>query len=349
MKRRRKNPFPGVHSAPDRHGKIRHRLKRIIEGRTIGCYLPSPYGGVEFRRAYEEAIEGVRVVGRRASAGTIGYLVEGYLSSAAYRDLAPSTRAGKRKRLDWIRETIGDARYTRLEPRHIEKLMEKKGGAEAANRLRKDLSQLFRFAAKRYAFKGQNPAMLADPRKIRSGGFHTWTDEEIAAYRATHPSGSKARLALELFLGTGAARQDAAALTCGNIRGNRLLYRRGKTEQEVDLPILPELARELAHLPATQMVLLAHESPGKSYAVAALGNAFRRWCNQADLPPRCSAHGLRKAGARRLAEHGASEYEVMSFLGHASAKEASRYTAAANRANLATSGMARLADENRNK
>ena len=54
------------------------------------------------------------------------------------------------------------------------------------------------------------------------------------------------------------------------------------------------------------------------------------------------AHGLRKAGARRLAEAGATEFEVMAFLGHGTAREASRYFAAANRASLADSGLAKL-------
>ena len=48
--------------------------------------------------------------------------------------------------------------------------MSKKGGPTAANRLRKDLSQLFRLAAKRFGYKGENPAGLADPHKERSGG-----------------------------------------------------------------------------------------------------------------------------------------------------------------------------------
>ena len=56
---------------------------------------------------------------------------------------------------------------------------------------------------------------------------------------------------------------------------------------------------------------------------------------------------MRKAGARRLAEAGATEFEVMSFLGHATAREASRYVAGANRATLATSGMAKLKVESR--
>ena len=301
-------------------------------------------GSPEFRAAYEEAIEGARVATLRAQPGTVGYLVAAYLDSAAFRNLAPSTRAAKHKRLDWIRQAVGEGRYAAMKPGHVERLMEKKGGPVAANRLKKDLGQLFALAAKRYGLAGQNLAKLADAHKMRSQGFHTWTDDEIESFRAAHPTGSKARLALEIFLCTGAARQDAAALTRRSIRGPRLFYRRGKTGQEVDLPILPELADELAHIPLTQLVLLAHGDHGKSYKPESLGNWFRDQCVNAGLP-HCSAHGLRKAGARRLAEHGATEWEVMAFLAHGTAKEAGRYTAAANRTRLTSSGMAKLRAE----
>ena len=341
--KRRKNPFVGVHTAEDRHGKLRHRLKRKIKGRIIDCYLPGPYGSPAFRSAYEEAVEGARTAGRRVQPGTVAHLIVSYLDSSAYRSLEARTRRDARGRLDWIREAIGTAKYAKLEPRHVAALMEKKGGPAAANRLRKDLGQLYRFAAKRLGYTGQNPAALADPHRTKRGGYHTWTDAEIERYRETYPSGSKARLALELLLATGASRVDAVALTRANIRGGRITFRRAKTTVAVDLPLLPELEHELALLPAPQMVLLARNDGETAYAVESFGILFRRWCNEAGVPG--SAHGLRKAGARRLAEAGATEFEVMSFLGHASAKEASRYVAAANRATLADSGMAKLGAE----
>lgn len=346
--KRHSNPFPGVTTTRDRHGKHRYRLRRKVKGRKVDCYLPAPYGSVEFRAAYEAAVEGIRVTTRSPRSGTVAFLIKAYLESASFRELAEGTRKGKRKRLDWIRSAIGDGRYATMEARHVEALMQKKGGPVAANRLKKDLSQLFRFAAKHYSYKGQNPATLADSHRISRTGYHTWTDEEIGIFRDKHSSGTKARLALEIFLGTGAARQDTAALTRANIRhtaeGKRLHYRRGKTGQEVDLPILDELATELTHLPPTQVVLLAQSDGVTAYRPQSLGKLFRGWCMEAELP-HCSAHGLRKAGARRLAEAGASEFEVMAFLAHGSTKEASRYVAAANRTLLTTSGLKRLRDE----
>ena len=279
MKHRR-NPFPGVSTKPDRHGKLRHRLRRTVMGRKVDTYLRGPYGSAEFRAAYEEAIEGVRLATRRAQPGTIAYLIEAYLDSAAFRNLAPTTRTDKRPRLDWIRAAIGDARYARMQPRQVEALMTKKGGPEASNRLKKDLAQLFRFAAKHFAFSSPNPAALADSYKIRSSGFHSWTDEEIASFRHHFASGSQARLALELFLGTGAARQDAAGLTRANIRGAEIHYSRQKTGQDVVIPILPELRLELARIPPTRLPILAHGRPERLYTARALGGLFRRWCTE---------------------------------------------------------------------
>ena len=338
---RRRNPFPGVSTGPDRHGKLRHRLKRTVKGCKVDCYLPGPYGSTEFRHAYEEACEGVRLAGRRAPAGTLAYLIESYLGSKGYLRLADSTRRDVRGRLDWIRDAIGGAKYAKIEPRHVAALMEKKGGPTAANRLRKDLGQLYRFAGKRLGYRGPNPAALADAHKTKTGGYRTWTDDEIETFRAAHATGSKARLALELLVNTGASRVDAIGFTRANIAGARVRYRRAKTGQKVDLPILPELGRELSYLPPAQMVLLAREDGSKGYANESFGNLFRRWCTEAGLSG-LAAHGLRKAGARRLAEAGATEFEVMSFLGHGTAREASRYVAAANRATLADSGMAKL-------
>ena len=341
---RRRNPFPGVSTGPDRHGKLRHRLKRTVNGRKVDCYLPGPYGSPEFRAAYEEACEGIRLAGRRAPPGTVAYLTEAYLDSAAYRRLADSTRRDTRGRHDWIRDAIGGAKYAKVEPHHVAALMEKKGGPAAANRLRKDLGQLYRFAGARLGYRGPNPAALADAHKTKEGGYRTWTDDEIEIYRAAHASGTKARLAIEILLCTGASRVDAINFTRANIAGARVRYRRTKTGHQVDLPILPELGRELSHLPPTQMVLLVREDGSNGYANESFGNLFRRWCAQAGLSG-LAAHGLRKAGARRLAEVSATEFEVMSFLGHGTAREASRYVAAANRATLADSGMAKLGAE----
>jgi integrase len=56
----------------------------------------------------------------------------------------------------------------------------------------------------------------------------------------------------------------------------------------------------------------------------------------------CSAHGLRKAAARRLAEAGCSEHEIAAITGHASLAELRVYTKAVNQKRLAESAMAKV-------
>jgi integrase len=63
----------------------------------------------------------------------------------------------------------------------------------------------------------------------------------------------------------------------------------------------------------------------------------------ARLPKHCTAHGLRKAACRRLAEAGCSGNEIMAISGHATLKELVRYTKDADQARLARNAMTRTA------
>jgi integrase len=70
-------------------------------------------------------------------------------------------------------------------------------------------------------------------------------------------------------------------------------------------------------------------------------NGFGICARRAGLT-KCTAHGLRKAAARRLAEAGCSAPEIASITGHRSLKEVQRYIDAADRVRLATSAAAKL-------
>ena len=77
---------------------------------------------------------------------------------------------------------------------------------------------------------------------------------------------------------------------------------------------------------------------GRPFTVGSFSNWFRAQCDTANLH-HCSAHGLRKAAARRLAEAGCTEHEIAAITGHASLREIARYTRAADQRQLATAAM----------
>jgi putative ABC transport system substrate-binding protein len=78
---------------------------------------------------------------------------------------------------------------------------------------------------------------------------------------------------------------------------------------------------------------------------ASFGNWLRQCCDQASLPKGISAHGLRKATARRLAELGCSTHQIAAITGHATLSEVQRYTKAADRKRLAQEAMKRLIED----
>lgn|GEM_PF-721408 len=107
------------------------------------------------------------------------------------------------------------------------------------------------------------------------------------------------------------------------------------------LPLHPELDAIIAATPTSGPTFLVTEF-GKPFTSNGFGNRFRKWCDEAGLPPHCSAHGLRKAAATRLAEPGATELEIRAVTGHQTSKEVDRYTKAASQKRMAEAGMSKL-------
>jgi integrase len=66
-------------------------------------------------------------------------------------------------------------------------------------------------------------------------------------------------------------------------------------------------------------------------------------CNEAGLPNGLSAHGLRKAMCRRLAEAGCSEKLIAAVSGHRTLRMVQKYTDAADQERMATAAIGRLA------
>jgi hypothetical protein len=73
---------------------------------------------------------------------------------------------------------------------------------------------------------------------------------------------------------------------------------------------------------------------GKPHSSNSFGNKFKSWCVKAGLP-QCDHHGLRKIGAVRAAEAGASEHELLAMFGWDDASMARVYTRKAAQKKLA--------------
>ena len=105
------------------------------------------------------------------------------------------------------------------------------------------------------------------------------------------------------------------------------------------IPMHPELKIALASVPRTNLTFLVTER-GAPFTPAGFGNWFRDQCDLAGLP-HCSAHGLRKAAATRLANAGCSSDQIKAITGHKSLSEVAHYTRAADQQRLARQALER--------
>jgi integrase len=128
----------------------------------------------------------------------------------------------------------------------------------------------------------------------------------------------------------------------GCIRVAQDKARKGTTN-ELMIPIHPALARALQAGPVVGMQHIITNSRGKP--LRGVTELIQRAARLAGLPPRCVAHGLRKAALRRLAEHGSTTKEIAAVSGHRSLSEIERYTARADQAGLAQAAIAKLPDD----
>jgi integrase len=110
-----------------------------------------------------------------------------------------------------------------------------------------------------------------------------------------------------------------------------------KTGTELLIPLHKNL-REVIQASKIGHLAFIVTQGGGVYSLLLLVQASMR---TAELP-HCSAHGLRHAAARRMANAGASTSEIAAITGHRSLGEVSRYTRSADQRKLAASAMAKV-------
>ena len=260
-----------------------------------------------------------------------------YFASPSFRTLRPSTQRAYRGIIERLCKDHGDKRAADLRRDHVVKLMAARAEQPgAANGLRMALRVMMKHAIE-IGLRADDPTREVRAMRIRTGGHHSWTDDEIALFERHHPIGSRARLALALLLYTGQRRGDVIRMGAQHIRNGAIYVKQEKTGIELIIPVHPTLAGIIAAAPRDHLTFVTTRL-GKPFH----GSAFSRWfgeqCDKAGLS-HCSAHGLRKAAARRLAEAGCTAHEIAAITGHASLTELVRYTRAVDQRRLAEAAM----------
>lgn len=288
---------------------------------------------------------------------TFNWLFDQYYRSSTFLNFDPSTQKDKRSVFDRFAETAGDLPYKRYRREDMERSQHaRRETPGAADKLVSYMRSLFNWAMQQKpALISHNPAVGVERINRKKGGFHTWTPDEIDRYRTHWRVGTIPRLAMELMITIGARRSDAAMLgpkhefTSDGERWLRFTAHKGRNRYpvEIEAKLTPEFIEAVRQSKTGSRTYIVN-ARGAGFTIESFGNAFKRWCEEAELPL-CSAHGLRKAAAVAYAESGATAPQLCAVFGWTNLKTAQIYIEQAEKRRLRRSAFANRAEYERQK
>src|SRR5215813_8451503 len=259
-----RRPPKYVHGFIDRHGKPRFYFRRAGFKKVPLQGLP---WSSQFMEAYEQAVAGqsapVDAGARRTKPGSMRALAVSYFQSVDYRSMQARTQRVYRGLIEGFCEQadkdgnrFGDKRAALIGREHVVRLIATKADKpEAANQFRKVLRAMMKHAVE-IGLRADDPTRDVRAIRVKSEGFHSWTDVEITQFENRHPVGSRARLAFALLLYTGQRRSDVMRMGCQHVRNGVLTVCQEKTGAKLSIPLHPTLRAILASTPTGNMTFL---------------------------------------------------------------------------------------------
>lgn len=325
---------PFLHRVRTRHGKFVWYVRRG-DGPRCKIRLRAAYGTPEFEDEYRAAVAGESVLGQRKPrtlTGSMLWLWERYRETGMWTVLKPATRRQRENIMVRVLRNVGE------EPCGVVKRSDIAAGRDAraatpaqARNFLDTMRGLFRWAAEAGHVAEDPTVGVKNPKLRKGGGFPVWAEADIDLYQERWPLGTRERVWLDVLLYTGLRRGDAVTLGRQHVKDGVATLRTEKSQGvvTVTLPILPVLARTLAAGPCADLAFICGVS-GKPLVKESFGNLFRDACNTAGVFGK-SAHGVRKVGATRAADNGATVHELEAIFGWQGGGMAAHYTRTADR------------------
>jgi integrase len=332
---RRKLP-PFLHHEITRHLKPVWYFRR---GKGPRVRIPGEFGSVEFMRAYDDALKGARAARREHAQASFAWGLALYKQSQEWLALSPATRRQRANVFKHIEAAVGGSPLRDWKRGDIAAGRDKRSATPAAaGMFVKALRGFFRWALEAGHVK-TNPTEGVKIVEVATEGFEPWTDDDVAAYRARWPLGTRQRVGFEVLRETGLRRGDAVRVGRQHVKDSVIRIGTEKTGERVAVAMSDALAEAVQAGPVGDMTFIIGVG-GKPMVKEAFGNVFRTWANEAGVSK--SAHGLRKAAATADAMDGYSDAELDAKFGWTGRKMAARYTRSANRERLSLAAAERV-------
>ena len=327
-----KRRLPHVHKETNRHGDV---VWYYRVGQGPRTRLRETYGTRAFVAEVKAVAAGAPptpALPRKAGQGSLAWAIGLYRASSAWSNLSAATRKQRGCIFDRIvRSDTGGKPLLGLPRKAIlDGLHARSETPAAARHFLQTMRGLFTWALAE-ELVSVDPTMGVVARAARTEGHPVWNDDDIAAFRARWPLGTRERVAFDVLLHTGLRRGDAVMLGRPHVKAGVIRIKTAKTGEPVAIVICAELAATLAAGPCGDLTFIAGEK-GMPRVKASFGEWFRVACHAAGV--RKSAHGLRKAAATRDANDGYTEAELEAKYGWRGGRMASHYTRSADRERL---------------
>lgn len=260
--------------------------------------------------------------------GSVSWWVAEYRRSENWNELAESTRAGYAWSLKRIEAWAGPEQIsgvTRKAAIIWYRETAKKTPAYAAQNARV-LRILLNFAK-------DEGHQVADLSKMRlhtaGGGSEPWEAWEISAYVDQAKRMGRQSMALALMLGVALGQREGDVIrlprSAHDTAAGNMVLQQNKTKKKLAVPVLPELAREIAVTPARGTIFVISEPTGTPYKRRYFARIHREICRAAGIADeRCFMH-LRHTAATRLGEAGCSDELIQAVTGHKTRQTLGRY------------------------
>ena len=330
-----------LHREVSRHGLTKWFVRIGHGPRTR---IQAAYGTPEFNTQYEAAIRGEPASGpRKAGVGTFQWLWNLYRESPAWARLAPATRKQRENIIGPVLAKAGHEPVSAFTRKSIVAARDKRADRPShASHFLDTMRGLFAWAVEAEHVEEDPTTNVKNVPRPKTGGFPVWTAADLDAFEKRWPIGTRERLAFAILLYTGFRRGDAARLGPQHVSNGVISIIADKTSTPVTIPILPQLQAVLDASKLGNESLVAGAN-GKPMTKESFGNWFREVCDAAGVDK--SAHGLRKAGATRAANNGATTFELNAIFGwSATGNIAGIYTREADRIRLAKEAMSKMGE-----
>ena len=176
-------------------------------------------------------------------------------------------------------------------------------------------------------------------KPLAGGSYRDWTDDECEAFEARWASGTMQRRAYALAVFSGQRRSDLVAMTRAHRKDGCIRVVQQKTGLSYGFP---EVGALTAELDLCRHMAFLTTSRSKAFDPIYFGGWFAEAIEQAGLPASCVLHGLRKTAARRLAEAGCTDAEIMAITGHRTSAMMRYYTRGVDQKRQATAAISKL-------